>query len=237
MIRFFFVALSLFFYTSAWAADIEVGYAGALYNFMHEGDLSAKFSLSELKGKDHVYALGAVENLKGEIQIFDGNPAITFARNGEVFFDNTFERNATLIVYTQVPSWQDVAIPDEIVTRRQFENYLKKAASAHGLDIEKPVPFLIVGKAKFIDWHVINWDPADKVHTHIKHTNSGPHGRIENTAAMILGFYSNKHRAIFTHHESDLHLHFITDGETLAGHIDNLELGNDMVLKLPQTGQ
>jgi acetolactate decarboxylase len=237
MIRFCLIVLSICFCTSAWATEVEVGYAGALYNFMHEGDLSAKFSLSELKGKDHVYALGAVENLKGEIQIFDGVPEITFAKNGEVSFDNTFERNATLIVYSQVTSWQDVVIPDEIVTRSQFENYLKMAASEHGIDIEKPVPFLIVGKTKFIDWHVIDWDPSDKVHTHIKHTNSGPHGRIEDTEVMILGFYSNKHRAIFTHHESDLHMHFITEGKTLAGHIDNLELGPEMVLKLPEAGQ
>jgi len=229
--------ISLCFCTSTWAAELEVGYAGALYNFMHEGDLSSKFSLTELKGKDHIYALGAVENLKGEIQIFDGKPAVTFAKNGEVIFDNTFKRKASLIVYTQVEVWQDVVIPDETVTRSQFENYLKKAASERGLDIEKPVPFLISGKTKFIDWHVIDWDPADKVHTHTKHTNSGPHGRIEDAEVLILGFYSNRHRAIFTHHASDLHMHFKTNDQTLAGHIDDLKLGREMVLKLPQTEQ
>ena len=237
MIRLIFIALSICFSNLTWAADIEVGHAGALKNLMHKGDLSAKFSLSELKDKDHVYALGAVENLKGEIQIFDGSPAVTFAKNGEVLFDNTFEKNASLIVYTQVAAWQDVAIPSDTVTQSQLENYLKKAASARGLNIEKPVPFLITGKTKFIDWHVIDWDPADKVHTHAKHINSGPHGRIENTDALILGFYSNKHRAIFTHHASDLHMHFITKDKTLAGHIDDLELGRKMVLKLPQTGK
>ena len=123
------------------------------------------------------------------------------------------------------------------LTRSQLENYLKKAASDRGLNIEKPVPFLITGKTKFIDWHVIDWDPADKVLTHAKHINSGPHGRIENADALILGFYSNKHRAIFTHHASDLHMHFITKDKTLAGHIDDLELGRKMVLKLPRTGK
>lgn len=237
MIRFLFITISLCLSTSTWAADIEVGNAGALRNFMHKGDLSAKFSLSELKGKDHVYALGAVENLKGEIQVFDGIPSVTFANNGEVFFDNSFKRNASLIVYTQVPAWQDVTIPNEITTRIQFENYLKMAAAKHGLDIEKPLPFLITGKAKFIDWHVIDWDPADKVHTHIKHINSGPHGKIENAEALILGFYSNKHKAVFTHHSSDLHMHFKTKDNTLAGHVDDLELGRDMVLKLPKAGK
>lgn len=234
MIRLILIALSICFCNSTWAADIEVGHAGALRNFMHKGDLSAKFSLLELKGKDHVYALGAVENLKGEIQIFDGRPAVTFAKNGEVVIDNTFEKNAALIVYTQVAAWQDVSIPADTVTRSQLQNYLKKAASDRGLNIEKPVPFLITGKTKFIDWHVIDWDPADKEHTHAKHINSGPHGRIEKADVLILGFYSNRHRAIFTHHSSDLHMHFNTKNNTLAGHIDDLELGREMVLRLPQ---
>ena len=204
---------------------------------MHEGDLSSKFSLSELKGKDHVYALGAVENLKGEIQIFDGKPEVTYASNGEVSFDKSFERNASLIVYTQVPAWQDINIPNEILTRNQLENYIIEQASKYDMDTEKPVPFLLVGKAKFIDWHVIDWDLTDKVHTHIKHTNSGPHGRVEDTAVDILGFYSNKHRAVFTHHASDLHMHFKTKDNRLAGHIDDLELGREMVLRLPQTDE
>ena len=237
MRRLIILVLSLCLCNSTWAADIEVGHAGALSNFMREGDLSAKFSLSDLQDKEHVYALGAAENLKGEIQIFDSAPAVTFAKNGKVVVDNTFARNASLIVYTQVSEWQDVTIPDEIVTRSQFENYLKKTASAHGVNIEKPVPFLISGTTKFIDWHVIDWDPNDKIHTHSKHIHSGPHGKIEDTEVIILGFYSNKHRAIFTHHASDLHMHFKTKDNSLAGHIDDLELGHTMLLKLPKTGE
>ncbi len=237
MKRLMLIVLSICFCNTTWAADIEVGYAGALKNFMHKGDLSAKYSLSELKNKNHVYALGAVENLKGEIQIFDGSPTITFAKNGKVHFDNTYEKNASLIVYTQVAEWQGVSIPSDIITQSQFESYLKKAASDRGLNIEKPVPFLIAGKSRFINWHVIDWDPTDKEHTHAKHINSGPHGKIENADALILGFYSNQHTAIFTHHSSDLHMHFITKDKALAGHIDDIKLGHKMMLKLPLVGK
>ena len=47
--------------------SFEVAFKGALKNIMHKGDLSANISLSELADIDHLYALGAVENLKGEI--------------------------------------------------------------------------------------------------------------------------------------------------------------------------
>ena len=49
----------------------EVFYFGALKKIMN-GELKAHFDLGDLKNLDHVYALGAEERLKGEIQIFNG---------------------------------------------------------------------------------------------------------------------------------------------------------------------
>jgi acetolactate decarboxylase len=219
---------------ASWAADIEVRNAGALSNFMHKGDLSAKFSLVELEGKEHVYALGAVEKLRGEIQIFDGIPANTYAENDGVVFDRTFQKKASLIVYAQIPAWNNIEIPSGIVSRSQFEKYLVDVARTQGYDLEQPLPFMLEGKAGLIAWHVINWDPEDQVHTHLKHINSGPHGTIESANVQVLGFYSNKHRAIFTHHSSDLHMHFQTNDKSLAGHVDDIELGGGMALRLPQ---
>jgi len=227
------LAILLFFCNLTHAEDIKVGYAGALKNFMLKGDISSKFSLSELKDKDHIYALGAVENLKGEIQIFDGVSLVTFAENGKLNFDNTFKKNAALIVYAQVPEWKETNIPGEIITRSQLENHIQKAAIENGVNIEKPFPFLITGKAKFIDWHVIDWKQGDMEHTHIKHIKSGPNGRLEGIEAVVLGFYSNKHKTIFTHHSTNLHMHFKTKDNKLAGHIDDVELGQEMLLKLP----
>ena len=50
---------------------------GALKNFMHNGDVSAKFDLRELEGREHYYGIGALENLKGEIMIINGEPYIS----------------------------------------------------------------------------------------------------------------------------------------------------------------
>ena len=211
----------------------EVGYAGALKNFMHKGDISAEFSLSEFVGKEHIYALGAVEKLKGEIQIFDSEPIISYAENGNVMFDNTLKKNASLIVYAQVSEWENIQIPESIITRNQFEEYIQKAAIDKSLDIEKPFSFLIEGKINYIDWHVIDWNINDPVHTHEKHMNSGLNGRITDAEVVVLGFYSNKHKTIFTHHTSNLHMHFKKNDNSLAGHIDDMDLGKNMILKLP----
>ena len=44
----------------------EVKYFGALKNMMHKGDVSAKADLSDFENSEHLYAIGALENLKGE---------------------------------------------------------------------------------------------------------------------------------------------------------------------------
>jgi len=231
----FYLILSLVFLCSVTHADdYQVEYAGALKNFMWKGDISAKFSLHELKGKKNLYALGAFENLKGEIQMFNSVPYNTVASQGKLVFDTSLKKKASLLVYTQVSEWQESTIPEEVISKKQLEEYIVKVAEQSGINIEKPFPFLIIGSAELIAWHVIDWNPNDTKHTHRKHIESGPNGKLKNIKAAVLGFYSNKHTAIFTHHTTNLHMHFKTADKKIAGHIDELILGKNMLLKLPK---
>ena len=88
---------------------------------------------------------------------------------------------------------------------------------------------------KSFDWHVINWKDGDTEHSHEKHINSGLNGTIENRQVEMLGFYSDSHHAIFTHHTTNMHIHVKTVDTKIAGHVDGLTLGKGMVLKLPGT--
>ena len=210
-----------------------VEYKGALKNMMHKGDISAKADLLELKETEHLYALGALENLKGEIQIFDSKSFNTSVIDSSLSFDNSFDKKATLIVYASVAKWKSISIPDNIVSYEQLEDYIKKSAERNHININKPFPFLIEGKAKSFDWHVINWKDGDTEHSHQKHINSGLHGTLENREVDLLGFYSDSHHAIFTHHTTNMHIHVKTNDNKIAGHVDGLILGAGMILKLP----
>lgn len=81
----------------------KVAHSGALRTIM-SGNLGATASLDTLATKDHLYALGAVAQLKGEIQIFDGAPFISSINKNEVVIDPTFSKKASLLVYAVVPS-------------------------------------------------------------------------------------------------------------------------------------
>ncbi len=212
----------------------KVEYEGALKNMMHKGDVSAKVTLANFENTENFYALGALENLKGEIQIFDSKPFNTTVVDSNLTFDNSFSKKATLLVYASVSKWKSVNIPDNILTYEQLESYVQKMAEENQIKTDEPFPFLIEGKAKSFDWHVINWKDGDKEHSHEKHINSGLHGTINNRAVKMLGFYSDSHHAIFTHHTTNMHIHVKTDDNEIAGHVDGLSLGKGMVLKLPE---
>ncbi len=211
----------------------EVKYAGALRNIMMNGDISPKMQLSQLDGMNNLFALGAVGKLKGEIQIFDSEPLITFVEGEKLEIDKTLSRSASLIVYTQVKSWKEIEVPSEIVTRDQFEKYLEATAQQVGLDIEKPFPFMLSGSFKENDWHVIDWDENDKEHSHKKHIESGLFGTMNDLDLDMLGFFSKHHTAIFTHHTTNMHIHFKAKDDIVAGHSDGFVLGEGVILRLP----
>lgn len=202
---------------------------------MHKGDISAKVDLMDFENTEHFYALGAIENLKGEIQIFDSKPSNTIVIDSVLTFDKSFDKKATLLVYASVSKWKSINIPESIVTYEQFENYVKQTAKDNKIKTNEPFPFLLEGTAKSFDWHVINWKDGDTEHSHEKHISSGPHGTIKNQPVEMLGFYSDSHHAIFTHHTTNMHIHVKTIDNKIAGHVDGLTLGKGMILKLPDS--
>ena len=211
----------------------DVKYSGALRSMM-SGDLQATASLDSLSAKPHLYALGAFENLKGEIQIFNGKAFNTAVQSGNLVFDKTFDKKASLIVYAEIANWQNIEIPSAINSSKKLETFIEEQAKKLGIDTEKPIPFLIEGKSQSLSWHVINWKDGDTKHTHKKHKESGLNGIEENEKIEIIGFFSKSHKAVFTHHTTFLHMHFKSENEELAGHVDDLKLGNAMILKLPK---
>ncbi len=200
---------------------------------MRAGDISAKVNLDTLKDLPHVYALGAMAELKGEIQIFEGQVVNTSVQTGHLSIDSTFNGMATLLVWAEVPRWKEHTIPPQIKSRQQLEQFIKETAKAQGMDTATPFPFLLEGTVDSLDWHIINWPEGDMEHSHEKHITSGLHGVLHQIPVEILGFYSRHHRGIFTHHSSYSHLHFTTPEAPFAGHVDDLQLGSSMRLKLP----
>ena len=177
--------------------------------------------------------MGAYEDLEGEIQIFNGVSLNSKAINNQLTLNDSMNVAASLLVYANVSDWSE-SISISFASKSALESLIINTAIKSGLDIEKPIPFLLEGDAFNIDWHVINWDKNDTVHTHKKHQESGVNGTVNNRKISVLGFYSNKHKAVFTHHSTTIHMHFKTEDNLLAGHVDEIATKGTINLKLPK---
>ena len=62
---------------------------GALFEMMHQGNLSTRIDLNSLEGKKHTYGLGALTDLKGEILIMDSNVFISSETNNVILIYQT----------------------------------------------------------------------------------------------------------------------------------------------------
>jgi acetolactate decarboxylase len=229
----FFILLLLIIVSCNDKKSVQVEYTGALMRMM-SGDISATIKLSDLEDRTNLYALGAIENLKGEIQIFNGEPIISSVENGEVLISSQLDKNASLLVYAEVDAWDSYEVPTGISTSLELQSYIVEIAKVSGVGVNLPFPFLLQGEVDSLSWHVIDWKNGDTEHSHVKHQTSGLNGVLENEVVEVLGFYSENHKGIFTHHTSNVHLHFRTSDLKLAGHVDELELGTKMILKLPK---
>jgi len=207
---------------------------GALFEMMHQGNLSTRIDLNSLKEKKHTYGLGALTDLKGEILIMDSNVFISSeTNNGDINISNSYNHQAALFVQSQVSKWQSIELPSFVHTVTKLEDYIESEAKRYGLDIEKPLPFIISGVIPDVKWHIINWPEGDTEHTHIKHINSGLSGHLKDTSMKILGFYSKHHKAIFTHHTTNVHMHFLTNDKKISGHIDEISFDGNQQLFFP----
>ncbi|MFT4697849.1 MAG: hypothetical protein ACI9SJ_000980 [Flavobacteriaceae bacterium] len=211
----------------------KVNYKGALKELM-SGDITAKADLLKFKDTPNFYALGALEYLQGEIQVFNSESFITSVKNNSLNYDKTLSKKAALLVYAEVPEWKRFKIPKGLTTEDQFEIFLLRVANENSIDIETPFPFLLEGTIESFSWHVINWRKGDTVHTHKKHKTTGLYGTINDKNVAMLGFYSNKHHGVFTHHETNIHVHVKTDGNGVSGHVDEFRVSEGMILKIPK---
>ncbi|WP_040247500.1 acetolactate decarboxylase [Psychroserpens mesophilus] len=210
----------------------EVKHSGALRTIM-SGNIQSVISLDTLAKMKNLYALGAVDNLKGEIQIFDSQPSNSFVVDSSLQIKDSYNLKASLLVYAEIKAWESFEIKN-CTTKSDLEEQIFKIATEYNIDTNKPFPFLLEGNVKSLDWHVINWKDGDTIHNHKKHKESGLNGTLQNKDVEIIGFYSTKHKAIFTHHTTNMHMHFKTEDDAIAGHIDDLLLNNSITLKLPK---
>jgi acetolactate decarboxylase len=220
-------------------SDHAVRWAGALKNVHHGLDFSGKIELQPLADLPHLYAVGPLENLQGEVTIWDGKPLISKVIDGQVKVDSNLAGKACFLVYGQAQSWKTSLLTpasssSSLVTAAEVDQIVKEAATKYGINTDKPFPFLIEGVAKTARYHVMNrTESSPPTPGSESHERAKVRFTLQDTPVNLLGFYSEHHQAIFTHHSSFVHMHVKTADDKIAGHLEAIELEPGARLLLP----
>ncbi|MBC8256227.1 MAG: acetolactate decarboxylase [Candidatus Marinimicrobia bacterium] len=227
------IAVVLFIGCGNSALDYNINIYGALFKIMHEGHREGVVSLLDVLQKKHTYGLGAMEGLNGEVLILDNKVIINTAINGgtpTTQTEVTGKDKALLLVTSEVKKWQKVSL-DEPVSMGTIDAAIKQYADKMGINTNKPFPFMIEGGFGSVEWHII--DSPDPGGSHDEHMASSWKRIDSDFKGKILGFYSENHQTVFTHHSSFTHMHIVFEDEQLSGHIDDILINKTWQLSVP----
>ena len=219
--------------TAIRGSGYELWFIGAQRETIMNGKLAAALDLRTLANRPHLYGVGPIEELRGEVTIADSRPALArVTPEGTVSVSESFDAGTPFFVWAEVPRWVERPIPAELRSYEDLERFIPLAAAAAGLDADQPLPFLVTGREDLIEFHILN-RIGDAPHNMEMHKKIQIRFELEQAEAMIVGFHSTRHRGIFTPGDSNIHIHFQTPDNAKSGHIQKLRLGDGATLKLP----
>lgn len=221
-----------------------IEYIGAQRDIFKTGKAASVISLELLANRPGLFAVGPVDGLDGEITIYDSKPYITKVRGSDFVMDNTFEHGAFFLVWTEQSRWQNVPVPATVKGYVDLQQFVKAQAHEAGIDVTKPFPFLLSGTPVEIKWH-INVDRTEgKPITRELFAKSKQPFVTRNEPVDIIGFYAEHHAGVFLPSskptfmegldaQNAIHIHHVSRASKASGHIDNIALGEGMILRLP----
>lgn len=210
----------------------EVQVVGAMRNVMWKGELAGTIDLDTLSDKEHLIGLGPVEYLAGELMLVDGKSYISVvASDTTMQVEETFAAKAPFFVYARVPEWQERTVPDSIQTLQQLELYL----DAETKNSKRPFPFKLSGQIEQAIIHIVNLPAGSTVSNPDEAHQGQVNYQLGQEEVVVAGFFSTEHKAVFTHHDTFMHLHLITKDCSKMGHLDEVAFKpGSLTLYLPK---
>jgi acetolactate decarboxylase len=211
-----------------------VRWAGAQRDVLG-GDLRGHVDLETLASTPHLYGLGPLEGVRGEVSIFGGEPSIARIEAGAVVTASTWGARACFLVWASVPAWAERALEASAPSLDDVEREVVALARATGLDPERPFPFRVRATAVLATLHVLD-KRDDLPHNPERHEQAKVRRTIEHTPVELVGFHSRDHRGIFTPKESNVHVHLRTEDGRTSGHLEAIRLDPGARLAVPASG-
>jgi acetolactate decarboxylase len=212
-------------------AQAQVNIIGQMRDVMWKGELQGKIRLDTLQNKTNVYGLGPLAYLAGEILLFDGKSYASYVTSdSSMKVEENFFLTAPFFGYARVSKWKEVVLPESVLTLQDLEVFLDQRTK----NAMRPFLFKLEGTVEQALIHVVNLPKGTKVSSPAEAHQGQVNFHLHQEPVDILGFFSTEHKAIFTHHDTYLHLHLLTKDKQKMGHLDEVKFKKgEMRLYLP----
>jgi acetolactate decarboxylase len=198
------------------SSSIEV--VGQMRDVMWKGDLTGKISTDSLN-HPNAYGLGPIEYLKGEILLFEGqtfSSKVIDSVTHQVTQVNSIK--APFFVYSKESDLNTISVAPSELSLQSTEELIDSLY----LDYDKPVLVRIDGVFQDLTIHSVDLPEGNSVSSPEEAHKGLTKYHYQSLSGSIVGFFSRKHKAIFTHHDSYFHAHFISDDRSVMGHVDSV---------------
>lgn len=211
-----------------------LNYAGGRDIMMQEQDFSAKADLDSLKNKEGLMALGPIDNMKGEITIFNGEIYTSTIENDQAVFRKDSIVKAVFLAYGSADAYHAAEVEESVKGLKNIEKFIREKAIENGLDLEKSFPFYVEAQVTDLDYHIM-FKEDEGMHGHQAHQKAKRKFKLNNSKVKIVGVWANsQEEGIYTHNGSRTHLHFVNEESMASGHVDDVQIVAGSTLYLPQ---
>ena len=219
----------------AYAETIEIKSYGHYKKMIHMKNTDGVIGLQKAIPAKNSYAVGAIQKGVGEITVLNGKVYLDYGKDGIGNALNKIpeDEKAVLLATTTVEKWQSINFSSPMAKEDLFKVILTNAKE-HGLDVDKPFPFLLEGGFKELKIHVINGqNPKFEGHGGKEKMFQMATETRNHQKATVVGFYSASNQGVYTHPNESWHLHAIIEEKNVSAHVDDLHTGHSLTLKLP----
>lgn len=208
--------------------DLKI--VSAMKNVMWKGELGAAINLDTISNKKGLYGIGPETYLTGELLINDGKSYVSkVLSDSTMIVQKTFDTAAPFFVYANVNDWEIIDLPKEIKNIKDVELLIDQKTK----DRKRPFAFKLIGKVESAIIHIQNLPPGTAVSSPAEAHQGQVNYSLGSEDVEIIGFFSTEHQAVFTHHDTYVHLHLMTKDESKMGHLDEVVF-DEMKLYLPK---
>src|SRR5262249_5445383 len=192
--------------------------------------IGANVELEKVNSKPHLYALGPVAGLQGEITVLDGQVFVSRIRDRAEVVALEPKAKSVFLVGSFVPDWRSSELPTKVQTEKDLAEFLEKSLPA---DIRSA--FLVRGTARRARCHIQDYQGSAKDLTHLAHDQAKVFYELENTKVELVGFFTNHDGdgGTFVHMGQTTHIHLISEDRKHMGHLESIELLPGAQLLLP----